>query len=73
VRYEDLVSDPEPWARRIVEFVGLPWDGRCLEFQKNRRAVVTSSFWQVRQSIYRQSVDRWRHYAAFLGPLSDLG
>ena len=72
VRYEDLVSDLEPWARRIIEFTGLPWDRRCLEFYKNPRAVVTASFWQVRQSIYHQSVERWRHYQAFIAPLLEL-
>ena len=72
VPYAELVSDLEHWARKILEFLGLTWDARCLEFHSTRRAVVTASFWQVRQKINRESVGRWRNYRAFLGPLSRL-
>lgn len=72
VPYEDLVADQEAWTRRIIDFVGLDWDERCLSFHETKRSVVTSSFWQVRQRIYRSSVERWRHYEPFLGPLRAL-
>ena len=69
VPYEALVADQEGWSRRIVDFVGLPWDERCLDYHKTERPVLTSSFWQVRQPIYTSSVGRWRHYERHLGPL----
>ena len=72
VPYEELVADQETWSRRIIEFVGLEWDPRCLEFQNNKRQVVTASAWQVRQKIYRTSVARWRNYEKFIGPLKSL-
>lgn len=72
VPYAELVSDPERWIRRIIEFVGLPWDERCLDFHTAERAVLTASFWQVRQEIYRSSVGRWRNYERFIGPLLEL-
>lgn len=72
VPYEALVSDQEIWSRRMVEFIGLDWDARCLEFHANKRHVITASAWQVRQKIYRHSVARWRNYAAFIGPLKSL-
>ena len=72
VPYEGLVQDCESWSRRIVEFVGLPWDARCLDFSATPRAVVTASRWQVRQGILKSSVGRWRGYAAHLGPLAEL-
>ncbi len=72
VPYAELVGDLERWTRKILEFLDLPWDGRCLEFHSTRRAVVTASFWQVRQRIYRESVGRWRNYRPFLGPLARL-
>ena len=31
----------------------------------------TPSSEQVRQPIYRDAVDQWRHYEAWLGPLKD--
>jgi tetratricopeptide (TPR) repeat protein len=72
VPYESLVEDPEAWSRRMLEFIGLPWDARCLAFHATQRPVVTASRWQVRQGISRSSVGRWRNYAAHLGPLLEL-
>lgn len=68
-RYEDMVEDLEGQARRIIDFCGLEWNDACLEFYKTKRAVVTASVVQVRQPIYRGSVERWRRYEPFLGPL----
>ncbi len=72
VPYEELVADQEVWTRKILDFVGLEWNERCLAFHETRRSVVTASAWQVRQKIYRQSVQRWRNYEKFIGPLKGL-
>lgn len=72
VPYAQLVSDPESWCRRIIEFLGLEWDPRCLEYYKTKRPVLTASNWQVRQQIYSSSVGRWRNYQKFIGPLLKL-
>lgn len=69
VSYEELVQDLEGQTRRLLEFVGLPWDDRCLRFHETRRPVQTSSSWQVRQPLYRSAVGRWKHYARHLEPL----
>jgi hypothetical protein len=71
VRYEDLVDDPESWSRRMLAHIGLPWDPRCLEFHRTHRPVLTASNWQVRQPISKGSVDRWRRYERFIGPLRE--
>ena len=73
VPYEALVADHETWSRKMMEFIGLDWDPRCLEFHTNTRQVVTASAWQVRQKIYKSSVARWRNYEKFIGPLKALG
>jgi tetratricopeptide (TPR) repeat protein len=72
VPYEALVQDPETWSRKMVEFADLPWDEACLNFHQTRRSVSTFSKWQVRQKINTTSVERWRNYAAFVGPLLRL-
>jgi tetratricopeptide (TPR) repeat protein len=72
VRYEDVVDDTEREARRLVEFCELPWDSRCLAFQDNAAPVATASSAQVRQPIYRSSLERWRHYERELEPLRKL-
>jgi tetratricopeptide (TPR) repeat protein len=72
VPYEGLVQDSEAWSRRMVDFVGLPWDARCLDFHRTERAVLTASRWQVRQGMSKSSVGRWRSYEQHLGPLAAL-
>lgn len=72
VPYAELVSNQMEWTRKILDFVGLEWDQRCLDFHATQRAVVTASYWQVRQPIYNDSVQRWRHYRKFIGPLLGL-
>ena len=72
VPYAELVEDQEKWTRKILEFIGLEWDERCLDYHTSERPVLTASFWQVRQRLYTGSVGRWRRYEKFIGPLRDL-
>jgi len=72
VPYADLVEDQERWTRKILDFIGLEWDERCLEFHTAERPVITASFWQVRQKMYNRSVGRWRRYEKYIGPLREL-
>jgi tetratricopeptide (TPR) repeat protein len=72
VPYEELIADQEGWTRKILDFLDLEWDQRCLDFHETKRPVVTASYWQVRQRIYKESVERWRNYEKFLGPLRGL-
>lgn len=71
VQYEDIVADQETQARRIIKFCNLDWDNACINFHENKRSVQTASLIQVRQPIYKSSVERWRRYEKFLGPLLD--
>jgi tetratricopeptide (TPR) repeat protein len=72
VPYAELVTDQEGWTRKVLAFLGLEWDERCLDFHKTERPIVTASAWQVRQKIYKGSVARWRNYEKFIGPLLEL-
>jgi tetratricopeptide (TPR) repeat protein len=69
VDYEAVVDDIEAEARRMLEFLELPWDPACLEFYRVERPVRTASVNQVRQPIYRSSSGRWRKHAEALQPL----
>jgi hypothetical protein len=70
VSYEDLVTDPATHTRRMLDFLGLPWEPQCLEFHQSKRAVTTSSLQQVRKPMYQSSIGRWRNYQKHL---ADLG
>jgi hypothetical protein len=69
VQYESLVAQQETESRRLIDFLGLPWEPACLNFHRASRSVYTASVWQVRQPMYASSVGRWRHYEKHLGPL----
>jgi tetratricopeptide (TPR) repeat protein len=71
VQHEELVQDLDRQVRRILDFVGLEFEAACLEFYKTERSVRTASSEQVRQPIYREGADQWRHFEAWLGPLKD--
>ena len=70
VVYERMVEDTEGEVRRLLDYCGLPFEASCLRFFQNPRPVRTASSEQVRQPIYREGVDHWRHYAPWLGPLA---
>lgn len=72
VRYEELVMNQEKISRRLIDHIGLDWDGRCLDFHKNTRAVRTASSAQVRRPIYKHSINRWKHYEKHLAPLASV-
>jgi tetratricopeptide (TPR) repeat protein len=71
VQHEDVVADLEASVRRLLEFCGLEFEPACLEFHKTSRSVRTASSEQVRQPIFREGLDQWRHYQAWLQPLAD--
>jgi len=74
VIYERMVDDTETEVRRLLDYCGLPFEDTCLRFYENDRAVRTASSEQVRQPIFRDAVDHWRHYEPWLEPLkSALG
>ncbi|QDV08804.1 Sulfotransferase domain protein [Planctomycetes bacterium Poly30] len=69
VKYESMVSDLEGETRRLLEFLGLPWSDRCLDFHNTDRRVNSASATQVRKPLYSSSVGRWKRYESHLAPM----
>jgi tetratricopeptide (TPR) repeat protein len=69
VQHEEVVEDLEGSVRRLLEFCGLEFEPQCLEYYKTGRSVRTASSEQVRQPIYKDGVDQWRHFELWLDPL----
>ena len=69
VLYENMIESTEAEVRRLLAYLGLPFEQACLEFHANTRAVRTASSEQVRQPIYSGAVEQWRHYEQWLQPL----
>ncbi len=67
--YETLVANQEVESRRLLDYLGVPWQPQCLQFYASDRLVRTASITQVRQPIYNQSVARWKRYEPYLGDL----
>ena len=72
LRYEDVVRDQEGQTRRLLDYLGLPWEDACLRFYETERAVRTASSEQVRQPIYDSSVNHWRNFRHQLAPLIEV-
>jgi hypothetical protein len=70
VRYEDMVENLEASARRVLEFLGLPWDERVLRFHEHasRKIVRSPTFAEVTKPLYRASVGRWKNYQKYIEP-----
>ncbi len=72
VDYESLVANVEKVSRSMIEFCGLEWDPKVLDFHKSGRLANTTSYQQVRQPIYSSSVGRWKRYDEHLGLLRSV-
>jgi tetratricopeptide (TPR) repeat protein len=71
VWHEDVVDDLEGNVRRVLDFCGLEFEPACVDFHKTERSVRTASSEQVRQPIFREGLDQWKHYQHWLAPLKD--
>ena len=71
VQYEDVVEDTETQVRRILDYLGLPFEEACLEFHKTKRVVRTASSEQVRQPINTKGLEAWKPFEPWLDPLKD--
>jgi len=69
VNYESLTTNQEETTRDILQFLNLEWEDQCLEFHKNKRLVWTASYNQVRNAMYKKSVERWKNYEVYIEPL----
>ena len=72
VEYNDTVNDTETTAKKLIEYCGLDWNEQCIEFHKSKREVRTASQWQVRQPIYKTSLERWKRYDKHIGVLKEI-
>ncbi|HLY04413.1 MAG TPA: sulfotransferase [Rhizomicrobium sp.] len=69
VVYEELVRDPEPEIRRLLDYCSLPFEDACLRFYESERPIATASSEQVRQPVYANANEQWRHFERWLDPL----
>ena len=69
VHYENVVAHTEEQVRRLLDFVGVPFEDACLDYYRTERSVRTPSSEQVRQPIYMQGLDYWRNYESSLADL----
>ena len=71
VNYEELVSDTENIAKRIIQYCDLPWDASCLRFYNNKGAVKTASAVQAKQQIYTTALTAHKRYDQYLQGLRE--
>jgi hypothetical protein len=71
VIYEEMVTEPEEQTRKLLDYLGLPFEESCLRFYETKRSVLTPSSEQVRRPISREGLDQWRNYEQWLGTLKE--
>jgi hypothetical protein len=71
ISYEALIADQEAVSRTLLSACGLPWEKACLDFHKTVRDVKTASATQVRQPIYKTSLEEWKKFEHRLAPFYD--
>ena len=69
VEYESLVSDLELETRRMLQFLGLPFEDACLHFDRNVTSIATASSAQVREKMHTRSVGKWKNFERQMQPL----
>jgi Flp pilus assembly protein TadD len=72
VQYEEIVMHQEKVSRQLIAYLGLEWNEKCLDFHRKKRAVRTLSNLQVRKPIYKNSINRWKHYEKNLDLLVEI-
>lgn len=70
VRYEDMVTNFEPTARRAVSFLGLEWDERQNRFNESALAkgVRSQTYAEVTKPLFTSSIGRWKNYQKYFEP-----
>ena len=70
VRHEDVLGDLDGQVRRMLDWIGLPFEQACIDYHETKRAVRTASSEQVRQPIFKTSMEQWRNFERHLAPLT---
>ena len=71
LEFEQLTSDTEKESKKLMEFCSLPWDKKCLEFYKRKDLISkTASNIQIRQAIYKHSLNKYLPYKEYLSEYS---
>lgn len=72
IAYEDLISDVEQHAKKLINYCELDWQAQCCDFDKNTAPSTTASATQVRQKIYQSSKGKWQHFTNELSPIQKI-
>ncbi|HUQ36703.1 MAG TPA: tetratricopeptide repeat protein [Aestuariivirga sp.] len=72
LKYEDLIQDLESTCKPLIRFLGLEWHDNLRNYQKTaleRGRILTPSYNQVVQPLYKQASGRWIHYRKQMEPV----
>ena len=69
LNYEELVNEPESTIAKLLNYLGLDWDSRCMEHDKYGESALTASNVQVREPLNFKSVHKWHKYREHITPL----
>jgi hypothetical protein len=72
VRYEEIVTSPQPVIEDLLQYCSLSFEQSCREFFNNPDVSTTASAVQVRSDVFTSSIGKWKNYAAQLEPVAEI-
>jgi tetratricopeptide (TPR) repeat protein len=72
--YENLVHNLERCGERVTGFLGLEWQERQRDYREvvAKKVVKSPTHDVVQKDVYRESMQRWRHYKRWLKPFEHV-
>lgn len=64
--YEDVMREPEGWARHIAQFCGIEYDPSMIQIENNAAPAATASSSQVREGLHVRNIGSWQRYARWV-------
>lgn len=65
IKYENVVLNTKQELSSLFQKLGIGWKDEFVKFYENKSFVNTASSSQVRNKIYKTSIDKWSDYQVF--------
>ena len=69
--YEEIVADTPTQISPLLAAMNVDPAQASFDNTASDDAIRSASLWQARQPVYKTSVERWRSYEKYIGPLID--
>ncbi len=72
IKYENFVNNFEDETFSLIKKLGIKWEEKLKNYDKNVRPVQTASLLQVRGKIKKNTSDEWKKYKNYLNSMQEI-